>query len=215
MFFGDKMSFVIVEYKKLKTQYPEFQEKMAALESDALSLASARWPGLTYGKFKPGANQYGRTTHLPELYADEAGDILDKNHSPTTWGVDEFRQYFSSTSPAAVAIPGWKTILQGGNPQAIGITPEDVILAIAGFAITDPSINFSKLKMEIEDKTYVKVDIEEAHIYEQPAIIFEEGYTVPPESHFVVKGFFQASGYQRVIPLGFVLYRRKDFLIHE
>ena len=209
------MSFVIVEYKKLKSQYPEFQQAMARLESEALDLAAKRWSGMTYGGFHPEANEYGRTTILPEVFADEAGDILDKDHSPTTWGVNEFRQYFSSTSPAEVAIPGWKTILQGGNPQAIGITPEDVVLAIAGFAITDPAILFSKLKMEIGDKTYVKVDIEEAHMYEQPAIIFEEGYTVPPESHFVVKGFFQASGYQRVVPLGFVLYRRKDFLIHE
>jgi len=209
------MSFVVVEYKKLKTQYPEFQEAMAALENEALSLAQARWPGMSYGGFQPGPNEYGRTTILPEVFADEAGDILDKNHVPNTWGVNEFRIYFSSTSPSNVAIPGWKTILQGGNPQAIGTTPEDVVIAIAGFAITDPSILFSKLKLEIGDKTYVKIDIEEINMYEQPAIIFEKGYVVPPETHFKLKGFFQASGYQRVIPLGFMLYRRKDFLIHE
>ncbi len=209
------MSFVIVEYKKLKIQYPEFQESMARLESEALDLAAKRWPGMTYGGFHPNANQYGRTTILPEVFADEAGDVLDKDHSPNTWGVDEFRIYYSDTSPSAVGIPGWKTILQGGNPQAIGTTPEDIILAVGGFAIPDPSILFSKLKLEIGDKTHVKVDIEEIHMYEQPAIIFEKGYVVPPETYFKLKGFFQASGYQRVIPLGFMLYRRKDFLIHE
>jgi len=209
------MSFVLVEYKKLKTQYPEFQETLAELESEALSMAASRWPGMTYGGFQPGANQYGRTTILPKVFADEAGDILDKNHVPKTWGVNEFRIYFSSTSPANVAIPGWKTILQGGNPENIGTTPEDIIIALAGFAIPDPSILFSELRLQIGDKTYVIVDIEEIHMYEQPAIIFEKGYVVPPETFFKLQGFFQASGYQRVVPLGFMLYRRKDFLIHE
>ena len=209
------MSFVLVEYKKLKTQYPEFQEAMARLESNALSMAAARWPGMSYGKFQPGANQYGRTTILPKIFADEAGDILDKDHSPSTWGVNEFRIYFSSTSPSSVTIPGWKTILQGGNPQAIGTTPEDVIIALAGFAVPDPSILFSKLQLQIGDKTYVIVDVEEMHMYEQPALLFEDGYVIPPETYFVLKGFFQASGYQRVVPLGFMLYRRKDLLIHE
>jgi len=213
---GDgQMGYVLVEWKKLKTQFPEFQETLVNLESLTLETAAKRWGGQSYGRFNPGADQYGRTTILPEVFADEAGDILDENHSPTWWGVDNFRIYYSNTSPSAVTIPGWKTILQGGNPQQIGVTPEDVIIGLAGFAIPDPSILISKFKLEIGDKIHVKIDIEEMHMYEQPALIFEEGYRIPPETYFKLRGFFEADGFQRVIPLGFLLYRRKDFLIHE
>jgi len=207
--------YVLIEKTQLKTQYREFQEAVATLEQEAVSLAQSRWPGMTYGGFQPGDGQFGRTTILPSIFADENGDVLDANHVPTTWGVNEFRIYFSDTSPAAAAIPGWRTILQGGNEQAIGVMPEDVIVALAGVEIPDPSINFSLLKLEIGDKTHVKIDVEEAHGMERPAIIFEKGYVIEPEEYFRMRGFFQAEGYQRVIPLGFMLYRRKDFLIHE
>ena len=210
--------YVMCEWKKVKTAYPEFQRTMAELETEAINLARERWPGFKYvaeRAFQPEEGESGRTTILPELFADEAGDVLDSDHSPSTWGVNSFRQYFSSTSPAPVVIPGWKTILQGGNPQQIGITHEDSIIALAGFVIPDPTLLITKLRMEIGSRRFPKVDIEEMHGYEQPALIFEKGYVVPEESHFLLKGFFEASGYQRVVPLGFVIFRRRDLFVTE
>ena len=207
------MGYVLIEWKKLKSYFPEFQEMVAMLEQQSLSLCSKVWPGMTYGRFNPlGTTQYGRTTFLPELFMDQNNDVLDDAHSPTWWGVNSFKQYFTSTSPTAVAIPGWKQILQGAG--AGGITPEDVIMNLIGFAILDESILFSKLRLEIGDIVHVKMDCEEIHMYEQPAIIFEEGYTIPEETYLRLRGFFEASGFQRVVPLGFMLYRRKDTLVH-
>lgn len=210
--------YCIVEWKRIKEQYPEFQKTMANLETQAIDMAVARWTGFKYDPAKalqPDEGESGRTTILPELFADENNDILDDNHAPQTWGVDNYRIYYTDTSPAAVAIPGWKTILQGGNPQNIGITREDSIIALAGYMIPDPTILISKLRMEIGSRRYPKIDIEEMHGYEQPALIFEEGYTIPEENHFLLKGFFEANGYQRVIPLGFCIFRRRDLFITE
>jgi len=69
--------------------------------------------------------------------------------------------------------------------------------------------------MEIGSTSFPKLDIEEMHGYEQPALIFEKGYTIPEENHFLLKGFFEAEGYQRVIPLGFTIFRRRDLFITE
>ena len=207
-----------MEWKKVKTQYPEFQRTMAALEAEAIALARDRWPGFKYvaeRALQPMEGEAGRTTILPELFADEAGDVLDSAHTVRTWGVDNFRIKYSSTEPAAIAIPGWKTILQGGNPANIGITREDSILALEGFTIPDPSILISKLRMEVGSRRYPKIDVEEMHGYEQPALIFEKGYTIPEENHYLLKGFFEADGYQRVIPLGFTIFRRRDLFITE
>ena len=176
--------YVIVEADKVKVQYPEFQKTLAALEEKMLANTKAvSWPGWTYGGLTPGPKQFGRTTILSELFADEAGRKLDKAHTPDYWGVNNFRQLFTSTSPAAVAIPGWKTILQGAG---IATTPEDWRVAWCGLMFADPSHLISKIRFEIDEET-----------------------------HFLLKGFFEATGYQRVIPLGFAYYKRKDLAISE
>ena len=211
------MGYVIVEWKKLKTQFPEFQEMVAALEQKTLSFVAQAWPGMTYGRFNPKQGQFGRTTFLPEHFRDANADILDATHLPANWGRNNFRQMYSDASPTAVALPGWKTILEGA--QAGGITPEDVVMNLVGFAITDMELYITKLRLEIGDIVHVKLDIEEAQMYEQCAIIFEDGYTIPEETFFKLTGYFEEpvpgeNVYQRVVPLGFIIYRRKDGLIH-
>jgi len=209
------MSFVLCDLDKVKLQYPEFQETLAKLETKMLEDTEAVWAPLKRGFLvTERTDQFGRTTILPEWFADEAGDVLDSAHVPTTWGVNNFRIYYSSTSPAAAAIPGWKTILQGGG-SPIGTTPEDIRIALAGLAFPNKALNISKIRMEIGDKRLPKIDIEELHNYTKPALIFEEGFIIPEETHFLLRGFFEASGYQRVIPLGFGCYRRRDLVITE
>jgi len=207
--------FIFVERDMVKKVFPEFQQTLQEAEQRALSSTKTVWPGLTYGGLTPKENQFGRTNILPMWFADEAGDVLDKNHSPSTWGVNSFNIYYSSTSPSTATIPGWKTILQGGNAANVGITPEDVRIIWVGLAFASPTLNISKIRFEIGDTRYPIIDIEELHTFEKPTLIFEKAFIIPEETHFLLKGFFEASGYQRVIPLGFAYYRRKDTVITE
>lgn len=206
--------FVICEADKVKAQFPEFQRTLQELEARVLENTKGVWPGLTFGGLTPREKQFGRTTILPEVFADEAGDVLDSAHTIDWWGRDNFRIYYTATSPAAAAVPGWKTILQGGGTP-VGVTPEDVRIAWCGLAFASKTQNISKIRFEIGDTRYPKMDIEEIHVYNKPAIIFEEGFEIPEETRFLLRGWFEATGYQRVIPLGFLYYRRKDIVLTE
>lgn len=216
------MSYVICEYdsailKSVKAQN-FYVAKCAQLETLMRQETEAVWSGLRYGGFTPGPREYGRTTWLPEYFADEAGDILDKNHSPTYWGVNSWQQYFTDTSPATHAIPGWKTIWQGitgaTDPYG-GIMSEDIRLAWAGLAITSKASAITKFKWIIGDTTYPILDIEESKGYNKPAFVFEEGFIIPEETLYYLRGFFEADNYERVVPLGYMIYRRKDLVIQE
>ncbi|MBA7489951.1 hypothetical protein ES702_00485 [subsurface metagenome] len=209
------MSYVIMEEHQIRQQAPEFQKTLANLEELTLSNTLRLWNGFTYGGFQPGKKQFGRTTWLPYLFADENADILDSRHIPATWGRNSFRQLFTSLLPAASGIPGWKTILQGGNPTAIGTMPKDFRGALAGFAFGSKSICVTKLKMQIGDRKIPMVDIEEIRNYNKPVLIFEEGFEIDEETGFELRGYFEGPGYQRIIPKGFVFYRRKDLVLHE
>ncbi len=215
------MSYIFTEYDKVMGQTQPltfFSRKLGELESLARQETELIWSGLRYGGYTPGPNEYGRTTWLPEWFADEAGDVLDKNHSPTTWGVNSWQQYFTSTSPGSHSIPGWKTIWQGGTSPTDpygGTTPEDIRFAWAGIAITTKASKITKIRWEVGDTKYPIMDIEETHGYNKPAIIWEEGFLIPEETYYFFRGFFEADGYERVVPLGFAVYRRKDLVTIE
>lgn len=234
------VSFVYVDLAKLKDQYAEFQSAMQVLEdqivcetglhwenaSGQMSVSPMAggseqpgvWSGMTYGRFTPGDGQFGRSTWLPEHFEDAAGDILDTNHTFANQAYlcapNSFRQDYLTGTPTGVTVPGWNTIYAGAGANA-QCTLEDIRGALAGWMIPSKSIRISKLRMEIGDKRYVIHDIEEMHGFVQPAIIYEEGFIIPEETHFLLRGFFEGSGWQRIIPLGFVLYRRKDSLLTE
>ena len=209
------MSYVIYEESEIRREAPEFQRTLRSLEDMVLSNTLGLWPGFTYGGFQPGKKQFGRTTWLPWLFADENDDILDSHHEPDYWGRNSFRQLFTSTSPTTDDMPGWRTILQGGNPTAIGTMPKDFRGAIAGFAFGGKTICVTKLKMQIGNKKIPMVDIEEIHNYNKPVLIFEEGFEIDEETGFELRGWFEAPGYQRIVPKGFVFYRRMDLVLHE
>lgn len=204
--------FVFAECNKIREKYPEFQHTLRELEARMLENTTMVWAGLTYGGLTPREKQFGRTTFLPQFFADENDDVLDSAHLPADWGRNSFRILYSSTLPAAHTVPGWKTILQGSG---LAITPEDIRMAWAGLAFTTESIHVTKIRFQIGDTSYPIMDIEEIHSYNKPALIFEEGFEIPEETYFLLRGWFEASGKQRIVPLGFVYYRRKDSVLHE
>ena len=206
--------YVMMETSKIKRYSPEFQHTLRELEARLLENTVMVWAGLNYGGLTPREKQFGRTTFLPQFFADEAGDVLDSAHTVAGWGRNTFRQLFNSTTPAAAVVPGWKTILQGGGAP-IGTTPEDLRMAWAGLAFTSEEINVTKIRFQIGDTRYPIMDIEEIHTYNMPALIFEEGFEIPEEASFLLRGWFEETGKQRIIPLGFVYYRRKDSVLTE
>lgn len=216
------MSYVICEYdsailKSAKAQ-SFFVSKAAQLETLMRSETEAIWSGLRYGGYTPGPSEYGRTTILPENFADENADVLNSGHLPNYWGCNSYQQYFTSSSPAAYAVPGWKTVWQGPTGAARpygGITLEDIRLAWIGLAITSKSSGITKFRWQIGDTIYPKLDIEESQGYNKPSFVFEEGFIIPEETYFFLRGFLETDMYERVVPLGYQIYRRKDLVITE
>lgn len=198
--------YVIVEADRVRQTFPEFQETLRELEARVMENTKAIWPGMTYGGLTPREKQFGRTTILPQWFADEADDVLDEDHVPTDWGVNNFRQEYLTT--------GWHTILQGGGAP-IGVTPEDIRIAWCGLSFTSESMKVSKIRFEVGDTRYPIMDVEELQGWCKRALIFEEGFELPEETHFLLRGFFEATGKQRIVPLGFAYYRRKDTVLTE
>jgi len=207
--------YVIIEASEIRRYAPEFQHTLRELEARVLENSAMVWAGLSYGGLTPREKQFGRTTFLPQHFADQNGDILDSAHVPSTWGRNSFRQLYTNLLPTAVALPNWKTILRGGNAQNIGVTPEDIRMAWAGLSFGTKSQHVTKIRFEIGDTRYPIMDVEEAKAYEKPSLIFEEGFEIPEETFFSLRGWFEASGHQRIVPLGFIYYRRKDSVLTE
>ncbi len=210
------MSYVFVEgYRPIYTD-EKFLKAAFNIEANMIAkLSSPEYWGRVHGGLDPARGQFGHTTILPEWFADAAGDILDSAHLPTTWGTNSFRQLFTATSPTAAAIPGWKTIFQGGNPSELGNTPDKVALGLIGFAITSKVQPITKLKLQIGTQKGIVIDIEPMLAFENPALIFEDGWEVFPQDPIELRGFFEASGYVRVVPLGLGFYKEKSVVIRE
>jgi len=206
--------YVMMETSKIKRYSPEFQHTLRELEARLLENTKAVWAGLSYGGLTPREKQFGRTTFLPQHFADQNGDVLDSAHVPATWGRNSFRQLYTNLLPTAVALPNWKTILQGGGTP-IGVTPEDIRMAWAGLSFGTKSQHVTKIRFEIGDTRYPIMDVEEVKAYEKPSLIFEEGFEIPEETSYTLRGWFEASGHQRIVPLGFIYHRRKDSVLTE
>ena len=184
------MEFVVCELDKIKDVYPEFEASAKRLKEAALARAREIWPAFRYGGMFPGPKEFGITTALPKFFKGFAGTTL------TT-----FRQNFTST--------GWQDIFNM-------TVDEDIIIAGMGFAITSPTINVTELRLEIDDMKFPRINIEELRAYRQPAIIFKQGWVAQEERPFLLRGYFEATGYQRIIPVNaFVLYKKKADVISE
>lgn len=189
--------YVICETDKIKTVFPEYQKTLADLEKSAINLAQSRWPGVNYTGFKLNGDSFGRTTLLPALFAGW-GQVPPANLA--TW-----RQNFLAVAGSE------QTLLQGCAGGQI--TPEDVMICIGGFAIPDATINLTELRFSWSDRRHVRVNIEEMQAYETPSLVFEEGFVLPEKTFFLLQGYIEANGFQRIIPLGFVVYKTRDRVI--
>jgi len=178
--------YVICEYDKVKAEFPEFRAIMQALEDSLIAKASADWAPLSFGGIAPLAGQFGKTTVLPQLFANNAGNRL------TTW-----EQTFTST--------GSQTIMTG--VESGGIIPEDFKVGLVGLAFLDKALRISEIKMQISDKKLPRMNIEEAFLYNKPAIIFEEGFILDEKTSFDLYAYVLSQGIQRIKLIGLQVNR--------
>ena len=93
------------------------------------------------------------------------------------------------------------------------------IHAFAGFMVTDEILRLLELRMELGDRKYPIVDVQEAKGWGRFAILFKEDVggelIAQEESSVYLRGYVEATGYQTIVPLGYQLYKRKDLVLSE
>ena len=180
--------FVLCEYEKVKTEFPEFLNTMAKLETDLTALALADWAPLTYGGIYPMSGQFGKSTIMPELFYGY-GQV-----APTS---DLWKLTMRPPSET-------QGLLAGSNAMSIY---EDYKIGIAGFAFLDKVQRITEIKLQIGDRKFPRINLEEAFVYNKPAVIFETGIIVDEETEFDLHGYVDSIGPFNIMPIGIQMNR--------
>jgi len=179
--------FVICEYEKVKEEFPEFLNSMATLEAKLTSLCLADWSPLTYGGIHPKAGQFGKSTIMPELF----------------YGFGQVAPTLTSWSTYATAT-GHQGLMSGSNQLNIF---EDYKIGLAGFAFLDKTQRITEYKLQIGDRKFPRINVEESFVYNKPAMIFETGIIVDEETEFDLHGYVECIGPYKMCPLGIQMNR--------
>lgn len=177
--------YTICEYNKVKETFPEYKAIMENLKAALVAKANADWAPKTFGGMSPRAGQFGESTIMPELFRDIGNTTL------TDWN-----QWLTAT--------GNQTILSGSN---VGVLYEDYKIGLAGICFLDKAIRISEIKMQIADRKIPRMNVEEAYVYKQPAIVFEQPFILDEESGFDLYAYVQSQGPQRIKLMGIQLNR--------
>jgi hypothetical protein len=179
------------------------------LETQVLTKCNLDWSPKKFNlasTFGSGEGEFGRTTILPGAFDDHNGVPM------ATW-----RQAFTAAWLAANPLQG--TLMNGvgtGN-----VIPEDVKIALMGFAFPNKNQHITEIKMQIADRKYGRFNLEEMLIMNKPALIFEEGLILDSEEAFDLYGHFEgpipnqigagvdawSTLYQRIVPIGALYFK--------
>lgn len=186
--------FVIAEWKSVQAQDSAFQRTMKSLDDQIIQKCNADWMPKTFNPAKPmsaGDNTYGRTTILPEMFDDHNGTAMA-----------HWRQLFTTA--------GHQTLIAGTN--AGDTIPRDFKVAWAGLAFPNKQQHITEIKIQIGDRKYERINIEEIKAYDQPALVFDDGFIIDEEESFDLFGYvegpiasstpFITGLYQRIVMLG-------------
>ena len=191
--------FIIAPLNLVKGEnaYPEYVDVLRSVQDAAINRAKQIWNGYSQGGLYPGDKEFG----ICPLRANEmANDVT----ATTLSGTYNFRKNLGSTA--------WVNLFNY-------TVRDDIIHAFAGFSVPDDTLRLLALRFEIGDRKYPILDIQEAKGWDGFSIIFKEDagkeLIAPEKTSVLVKGYGEAVGYQTIIPLGFMLYKRKDLVITE
>jgi hypothetical protein len=179
--------FVLCEYEKVKEEFPEFLNTMAKLEADLTAMALADWAPLTYGGIYPKSGQFGKSTIMPELF----------------YGFGQVAPTLTTWTTFATAT-GHQGLLAGAHAMNIY---EDYKIGIAGFAFLDKVQRVTEIKLQIGDKKFPRINLEESFVYNKPAVILETGILVDEETEFDLHGFVECIGPYKIMPIGIQMNR--------
>lgn len=193
------MSFILAPWNRIKgdNAFPEFEQALADLEEAAIERAKEIWTGYNFGGVEPGEGEFGiRSIPANEVANDVAAQTLSGTYS--------YKKNLAST--------GWHNLF---NYKV----PEDVIHAFAGFGVTDEVLRLLQLRMELGDRKFPIIDIQEAKSWGGFMIVFktDKGKELiqGPRRAVQVRGYVEATGYQTIVPIGLSLYKNKDFTLSE
>lgn len=196
--------FIFCEWDSVQKEYPDFQRAFADLEAKTIRSCTDKWfPKLTpeqaFGYLTPNSDQFGRTSILPALFDDNTSTAINTTAgggSPAgTW-----RQLFATT--------GHQMLLQGVRTGEV--IPEDFQVSWIGLAFPNKQQQITEIRWQTSDRKYGRINIEEIHSYNKPAIIFEEGFLLKEEQAFHLYGYVEEADYQRIVMLGAAYYKVID-----
>lgn len=201
-------SYVICELDSIQKEYPDFQACLKKLEIDLLTKCAFDWGTLSqpkaFGKLSPDKNQFGRTTIIPALFNDHNGVQM------VTW-----RQRFIAA--------GSQTLITGH--EAGNALQEDFKVGCVGFAFPNKNQHLTEIKMQIGDTKFGRINLEDMHLYNKPAVILEEGFIINEREAFDLYGYIEGpipvmpdgftGVYQRIVPIGFTAYNVIDKLLGQ
>jgi len=202
---------IFCEWDSIRREYPDYQRAFYDLETRCINYATDKWfpkktPLEAFGGLTPVAGeQLGETSILPALFDPNplvygggafGGTIVAGFTTPPAY----WRQLFSTI--------GNQTLIQGsGTSETI---PEDFIVGWMGLAFPNKEQQITEIRWQTSDRKYARVNIEEMHSYNKPALIFEEGFLLKEEQAFHLYGYVEGTDYQRIVMLGATFYKIID-----
>jgi hypothetical protein len=199
------MSYVICEYEKVREQFPQFLSMMKKLRSDLIAECNAKWgPSLTFGGMSPKSGQFGESTIMPQLFYGWGG-IGYATATPPAARLTTWHQKFHQIGSFANSIPGSLAIIEGAATG--GTITEDYMLGLAGVAFLDKAIKVSEIKMQIGNTKIPRINLEEAMVYNKPAVVFEQPHILTEEEGFEMLGYVTAEGFQTIKLIGLQMNR--------
>ena len=198
--------YVIAEWQSLQEENSIFKNSFKKLEQKTILKCTNDWfpkktPQEACGYATPrSGEQFGRVPIPSGLFDDHSDAQMS-----TTW-----RQSFTTS--------GHQTLMTGTNSG--NVLPEDVKVAWIGIMLPNKDQMLTEIRYHIGDQKYGRLNLEEIHAYEKPAIIFEDGYIINEEEGFEMWGYiegpipiqatFITSAYQNIILIGACYYKQID-----
>lgn len=193
------MPYVIAPLDDVKglNNWPEYINALRELQQQAFTRAAKIWAGFTPGGINPASGQFGIGPIRPN---DVAHDVTDSTPS----GTYSYRKNVAAT--------GWRDLFNW-------TTRNNIITALAGLAVTDDVLRINQLRMEIGGEKFPILDIQEAQRFGRFAILLKTDQGAPliadPQTFVQIRGYVESIGWQRIVPLGFQLFKAKDLVLTE
>ncbi len=182
---------------KGENNWDEYLGVLRELQQKTIERAGQIWEGYSFGGIMPGDRQFGMTNLRPE---EMAHDVTASSVS----GTASFRKSFTAT--------GWTTLFDY-------VVRDDTVHGLAGFNFPDETLRITKLRWEIGDRKFPIIDVQEAIGWGSFHILFKadqgKELVATEKQRVYVRGYVEATGSQRIIPVGLMLYRRIDLVISE